>query len=126
VAAQCRMLGVSKSGYYAWRGRTPSMRNLEDAVLIEKIREIQSTSRQTYVYPRVHDEFGALGVRCGRRKVARLRRGGGLQDCARGRKRRTTRRDPQAAPALDLLRRVFVPAQPNKVWLGKSHTYLRE
>ena len=57
VATLCRMLGVSKSGYYAWRGRTPSMRNLEDAVLIEKIREIHGTSRQTYVYPRVHDEL---------------------------------------------------------------------
>jgi hypothetical protein len=43
VAALCRMLGVSKSSYYAWRGRTPSMRNLENAVLIAKIREIRST-----------------------------------------------------------------------------------
>jgi putative transposase len=80
------MLGVSKSGSYAWRGRTPSMRNLEDAVLTEKIREIHSTSRQTYVYPRVHDELGALA-------------------------------------ALDLLRRVFVPAQLNKVWL-EDITYI--
>jgi hypothetical protein len=47
MAALCRMLGESRSGYYAGRGRTPSMRNLEDVVLIEKIREIYSRSRQT-------------------------------------------------------------------------------
>lgn len=118
VAALCRMLGVSKSGYYAWRGRTPSKRNRENAVLIEKIREIHSRSRETYGYARVHAELRSLGVSCGRRRVARLMRGAGLQGCVRGRKRRTTRRDPRAAPAPDLLRRDFVAAQPNKVWLA--------
>ena len=44
----------------AWQ--TPSMRSLEDAILIEQIREIHSTSRQTYVCPRVHYELGALAA----------------------------------------------------------------
>jgi putative transposase len=118
VAALCRMLGVSKSGYYAWRSRPPSKRSREDAVLTEKIREIHSRSRETYGYPRVHAELRALGVLCGRRRVARLMRAVGLQGCVRGSKRRTTRHDPRAAPAPDLLGRDFVAARPNRVWLA--------
>jgi putative transposase len=118
VTMLCRMLGVSKSGYYAWRSRPPSNRSCEDAVLTEKIREIHGRSRDTYGYPRVHAELRSLGIVCGRRRVARLMRAAGLRGCMRGKKRRTTRRDPRAAPAPDLLRRDFVAGQPNKVWLA--------
>jgi putative transposase len=118
VAVLCRVLGVSKSGYYAWRGRPPSERRRQDALLTEKIREIHSRSRETYGYPRVHAELRSLGVRCGRRRVARLMRAAGLRGCVRGKKRRTTRRDPRAAPAPDLLCRDFVAARPNRVWLA--------
>ena len=80
IAVLCRMLGVSKSGYYAWRGRPPSERRWQDALLIEKIREIHSRSRETYGSPRVHAELRSLGVRrCGRRRVARLMRSAGLR-----------------------------------------------
>ncbi len=118
VAVLCRMLGVSKSGYYAWRSRPPSERRRQDALLIEKIREIHSRSRETYGYPRVHAELRSLGVRCGRRRVARLMRAARLRGCMRGKKRRATRRDPRATPAPDLLRRDFVAGQPNRVWLA--------
>jgi len=118
IAMLCRMLGVSKSGYYAWRSRPPSKRSREDATLTKKIREIYGRSRQTYGYPRVHAELRSLGVRCGRRRVARLMRAAGLRGCMRGKKRRTTRRDPWAAPAPDLLHRDFVADRPNRVWLA--------
>jgi putative transposase len=118
IAVLCRMLGVSKSSYYAWRSRPPSERRRQDALLTEKIREIHSRSRETYGYPRIHAELHSLGIGCGRRRVARLMRAAGLRGCVRGKKRRTTRRDPRAAPAQDLLRRDFVAAQPNKVWLA--------
>ena len=118
VAVLCRVLGVSKSGYYAWHARPPSERRPQDALLTEKIREIHSRSRETYGYPRVHAELRSLGVRCGRRRVARLMRAAGLRGCVRAKKRRTTRRDPRAAPAPDLLCRDFVAARPNKVWLA--------
>ena len=118
ITMLCRMLGVSKSGYYAWRSRPPSKRRGEDATLTEKIREIHTRSRQTYGYPRVHAELRSLGVRCGRRRVARLMRAAGLQGCMRGKKRRTTRRDPWAAPAPDLLGRDFVAGRPNRVWVA--------
>jgi putative transposase len=124
--ALCRMLGVSKSGYYAWRGRPPSKRTRQDALLIEKIREVHRRSRQTYGYPRVHAELRSLGVRCGSRRVARLMRAAGLRGCTRGKKCRTTRRDPQAAPAPDLLGRDFVAGRPNRIsgW-RTSPTYRR-
>src|ERR687890_1625722 len=118
VAVLCRVLGVSKSGYYAWRGRPPSQRRRQDALLTEKIREIHSRSRQTYGYPRVHAELRSLGVRCGRGRVARLMRAAGLRGCVRRKKRRTTRRDPRAAPTSDLLCREFVAGRPNRVWLA--------
>jgi putative transposase len=124
VATLCRMLGVSKSGYYAWRSRPPSNRSRQDAALTEKICEIHGRSRQTYGYPRVHAELRSLGVRCGRRRVARLMKVAGLRGCMRAKKRRTTRRDPLAAPAPDLLRGGFVAGGPNKVWLADiSPTY---
>ena len=118
VAVLCRMLGVSKSGYYAWRSRPPSKRSPEDAALTQKIREVHRRSRETYGSPRVHAELRALGVRCGRRRVSRLMRVAGLRGCMRGKKRRTTRRDPRAAPAPDLLGRDFVATQPNRIWLA--------
>jgi len=74
VAVLCRALGVSKSGYYAWRSRPHSGRRRQDAILTEKIREIHSRSRETYGYPRVHAELRSLGIVCGRRRVARLMR----------------------------------------------------
>ena len=114
----CRILGASKSGYYAWRGRPPSKRSRQDALLTEEIHEIHSRSRETYGYPRVHAELRSLGIGCGRRRVARLMKAAGIRGCMKGRERGITRRDPRAAPAPDLLRRDFVADQPNKVWLA--------
>jgi putative transposase len=118
VAVLCRMLGVSKSGYYAWRSRPPSERRRQDPLLTEKIREIHSRSRETYGYPRVHAELRSLGIGCGRRRVARLMKAAGLRGCMRGKRRTTTRRDPRAAPAPDLLGRDFVAGRPNRIWLA--------
>jgi transposase InsO family protein len=99
VSLLCRTVGVSKSGYYAWKGRPPSKRSREDAVLTGKIRGIHLRSRKAYGYPRVHGELRALGERCGRRRVARLMRRAGLRGCMRRRKRRTTRRDHRSVAA---------------------------
>jgi putative transposase len=111
VSLLCRVLKVSRSGYYEWRDRPPSKRATEDAQLTERIKEIHNRSRQTYGYPRVHAELRALGVRCSRKRVARLMRKAGLRGCMRGRKKRTTRRDPYATPAADLVKRNFAVQQ---------------
>ncbi len=124
VSLLCRMVGVSKSGYYAWRGRPPSKRRREDIALTERIAEVHRKSRETYGYPRVHAELRALGVRCGRRRVARLMRKAGLRGCVRGRKRRITRRDPRATPAPDLVKRNFCATAPDKLWTADI-TYVK-
>ena len=71
VSALCRVLRVSRSGYYEWKDRPPSNRDRENATLTERIREIHQLSRETYGYPRVHAELRALGVRCNRKSVWR-------------------------------------------------------
>lgn len=118
VQFMCRMLEVSRSGYYGWRDRPPSKRSRENAALTEKVREIHQRSRETYGSPRVHAELRALGTRCGRKRVARLMRKAGLRGCARGRGKRTTLRSGRAVPAKDLLRRSFVATQMDKVWVA--------
>jgi putative transposase len=109
---------VSRSGYYGWKDRSPSKRDRENAALTEKIREIHNRSRRIYGYPRVHAELRALGVRCSRKRVARLMRKAGLQGCIRGRRKRTTRRDERAAPAPDLVGRNLAASAPDKVWMA--------
>jgi putative transposase len=116
VAVLCKVLSVSRSGYYAWRDRPPSKRSQQDAALIAKIYEIHRRSRQTYGSPRIHAELRAVGVRCGRKRVARLMRKEGLRGCIRGRRKRTTRRDRCAVLPEDLVRRDFAAAGPDRLW----------
>jgi putative transposase len=118
VQFMCRMLGVSRSGYYDWRERPSSARNRADAALTERIREIYERSRHTHGSPRVHAELRALGTRCGRKRVERLMRKAGLQGCMRGRTRGTTRRSKSAAPAEDLVKRDFASTRADKVWVA--------
>ncbi len=123
VSLLCRVVKVSRSGYYAWLHRPPSRRSVEDVALTGKIRKIHEGSRRTYGYPRVHAELRALGVECGRRRVSRLMREDGLQGCMRGRRRSTTRRDQSVAAALDLVDRRFLASAPDRLWLADI-TYL--
>jgi putative transposase len=116
ISLLCQALGVSRSGYYDWKDRSPSKRDTENAALTEKIKEIHTRSRQIYGYPRVHAELRALGVRCSRKRVARLMRKAGLRGCLRGRKKRTTRRDKHAVPAPDLVKRNFRAIALDKLW----------
>ena len=99
VSRLCRVLGVSRAGYYAWQGRGPSARARQDAALTSKIQAIHERSRGTYGAPRVHAELRLdHGVRVARKRVARLMRTAGLAGCHRRRRRGLTRRDPLAAP----------------------------
>ncbi len=118
VQFMCRMLGVSRSGYYGWRDRSSSVRNRADAALTERIRKIHERSRHTYGSPRIHAELRALGTRCGRKRVERLMRKARLQGCMRGRRRGTTRRSKRAAAAEDLVKRDFAATRSDKVWVA--------
>ena len=115
VAVACRVLRVSTSGYYEWRGRAPSARALADAELSAQIVEIHAMSRGTYGAPRVHAELRlGRGVRCGRKRVARLMRKDSLCGLYR---RRGKRRRPLPPVHDDLVRRRFVADAPDRLWL---------
>lgn len=124
VSLMCRVLGVSRAGYYAWKNRGESRRQREDAALAEKIRAIHSGSRGTYGSPRVHAELRqGHGVRCSRKRVARLMREHDLVGVHRRRRRCLTKQDTQAAPAPDLLGRDFTAERPGEKLVGDI-TYL--
>lgn len=124
VPTLCRMLGVSRSGYYAWRSRPLSERARFDAVLLEKIETIHRNSRATYGVPRVHAELVAIGIRCGRKRVARLMRRAKLRGCLRGRRMRTTHRVALQQAAPDLVGRNFAAEEPDRLWVADI-TYVR-
>jgi len=127
VNVMCRVLKVSKSGFYGWRDRAPSARARADALLSEKIVRIHRDSRQTYGAPRIHFELRTLGVRCARKRVARLMREAGLFGCGgRRRKVRTTLRSQteRIPPAPDFVKRNFTPEAPNRLWVADI-TYVR-
>jgi len=121
VSAMCRTLKVSKSGFYGWRDRRPSARDQVDAVLSEKVVRIHADSRETYGAPRVHFELRTLGVRCARKRVARLMRETGIFGCGgRRRKSRTTLRSQteRTPPAPDLVKRSFTPEASDRLWVA--------
>jgi len=127
VSVMCRTLKVSKSGFYGWRDRPPSARAKADALLSEKIARIHGDSRETYGAPRIHFELRMLGLRCARKRVARLMREAGLFGCGgRRRKLRTTLRSQaeRTPPAPDLVRRDFTPEAPERLWVADI-TYVR-
>jgi len=118
IATLCRVLGVSSSGYYAWCDRPLSMRARTDQALLDQIQAIHERSRGTYGAPRIHAELRAQGVRCGRKRVARLMREANLIGAQRRRYRGTTRQDRQAVPAPDLVQRDFTASAPDRLWVA--------
>jgi len=118
VATMCRVLGVSRSGYYAARARPPSARAREDAALTERIRDIHARSRETYGSPRIHAELRYEGVRIGRKRIERLMRAAGIQGVSRRRKTKTTKRSDRERPAADLVDRDFTADAPDQLWVA--------
>ena len=118
VATMCRVLGVSPSGYYAWRKRPLSARARADIELTAEIQAIHKASRGTYGAPRVHAELVATGHHVGRKRVARLMHRTGIAGISRRRQFTTTVRDPDARPAPDLVDRNFAVDAPNCLWVA--------
>ena len=119
VETSCRALGVSVSGFYAWRNRPPSRRSIDDAVMSERIRVIHERSKESYGMPRVRAELNDQGVAISRKRVARLMRKASIQGISRRRGFTvTTRRNPRQAPALDLVNRRFRADAPNQLWVA--------
>jgi putative transposase len=118
VKTMCRLLGISRSGYYAWRSRPPSARQIADAELTRATVRIHEASRGTYGRPRVHAELRYEGTRCSGKRVARLMRAAGLHGIPSRRRRGLTRRRPGVAPHPDLVQRDFVAKALDRLWVA--------
>ena len=118
IQVMCEVLGVSRSGYYAWASRPESARAVEDRAVAAEIRAAHEGSRGRYGSPRVHAALRAHGRRVGRKRVARLMRGMGLSARRKRRFRRTTDSAHAFPVAPNLLGRDFTAAAPNRVWLA--------
>ena len=115
----CKVLGVSRSGYYAWRGRYRSARARRDDELLLVIREIHEESRGTYGAPRIHAELVlGRGTHCSRKRVARLMRLAGLKGVHRRRSRRRAKPDESRQRQPDLVQRDFTASGPNQLWVA--------
>ena len=117
VAALCRLLVVSQSGYYASQGRPASPRARRDAALVERIRAVHLTSNRRYGSPRVHADLKATGQRVGCKRVARLMRENHLVARARRRFRTTTDSKHNFPIAPNVLERDFTAHGPDRAWV---------
>jgi putative transposase len=124
VKLMCKELKVSKSGYYAWRGRPPSKREMANRELRGKIQAVFSASNETYGSPRVYRALKAQGVTCSVNRVAHLMQADGLQARQVRHFRSTTRRNRKDPVAANVLKRDFHAERPNQKWLADI-TYIR-
>jgi putative transposase len=122
VLTLCLMLGVSRSGFYAWLKRPKSKRDLESAALIVQMRKIHDESRGTYGAPRIAEALKAEGKPCSRKRAARLMKVAGLFGCAKRQWRPITTNSNHDLPIAPRVFKVEAPSsqptKPNEVWVG--------
>lgn len=118
VRRMCRILGVSRSGYYWYLRRGLSQRNQENKRFVTKIKEIWKWSRGTYGSPRITAELQDQGFGCGENRIARLMRENGIKARTRKRFKITTKSNHNLPIAEDLVRRDFSASGINEFWLS--------
>jgi putative transposase len=124
VKRMCKVLGVQRSGYYAWRHRTPSTREQANQALLALIEAEHQTSRRTYGSPRIYAALHRKGVVCGQNRVARLMHVHGIAPHPRRRYHPvTTQRQPGVIPAPNRLNQDFSATAPNQKWVS-DFTYV--
>lgn len=124
VQRMCQLLGVTRSGYYAWQPEKEGPRALENQVLVEQIRVEYKISRQTYGSPRIWARLQDQGMSCGRHRVARLMRREGIRPPKRHRRYPvTTQRQPGVIPAPNRLNQDFSATMANSKWVS-DFTYI--
>lgn len=117
ILVMCNVLGISESGFYAWRKRATCLREREDAHLTQKIQQVFKIHQGRYGSPRILRELRDEGITCSRKRIARLMQ---QEDLSARRKRRrgvTTTRDMTHPVAPNLLNREFHAEAPNKKWV---------
>jgi len=121
----CRALEVNRTSFHDWERRPPSDRSLQDAWLLEQIKQIHESNRRVYGAPRIHAELRlGRGIRVGRKRVERLMKSAQISGLVPKKYGRTTIRVPGVRVADDLVERQFRPSTPNVLWLADI-TYLR-
>jgi putative transposase len=118
ISMLCKTLGVSGGGYYTWRQRPPSHHQREDASLTEQIQAAYHANRRVYGSPRVQAELQAQGVRCSRKRIARLMRESNLAGSRPIHHTVTTRSEVGARVAPKRLNQDFRATHPNEKWVG--------
>lgn len=118
MAVLCRVLGVSRSGFYAWRSREPSAAAVRREELTEEVKEIHAEVKGRYGSPRVHAELVARGTPCCVNMVARVMREAGIAAKTKRKFRQTTDSNHARPVAENLLDREFDPDEPNASWVA--------
>jgi transposase InsO family protein len=124
IASMCRVLKVSRSGYYEWRSRAPSAHALADQALLPKIRHLHVASKEAYGAVKTWKVLNQQGVSCGKHRVARLRRDAGIEALRKRRFRITVEHRKMSAVAPDRVQRHFHADEPNRIWVGDV-TFIR-
>ena len=117
VRLMCRLLEVSRSGFYAWLKRRDSL-ELNDRRLLQLIREIFAQSRETYGSPRIYRELRTRGVRCDKARVERLMRENEITPPRKKKYRVTTDSNHKNPVAPNVLQRDFTSPAPNRRWVS--------
>ena len=127
VQRLCKVLGVSESGYFAWKGRPACRRQREDMVLLAHVRSAFALSNGTYGSPRMTHELRDQGLQIGRRRTARLMRDNGLKARQKRRFKRTTDSEHAWPIAPNLIDQDFAATAPNQKWGADiSYVWTRE
>ena len=116
IAPMCRLLGVTRQGYYAYASRPAPEKRASELTLRAQVTRIHRESG-TYGSPRTLRELRASGFQASKRRVERAMRALGLQGCQRGRFRTTTKANPAHPVAPNLLNRQFTASRPNQRWV---------
>jgi transposase InsO family protein len=118
VTLMCKVLDVSPSGYYAWRQRPPSAREMANRELYRKIKFVYYENREVYGSPRIYRELKDQGVACSENRIARLMRLRGLQAKQTKRFKTTTKRNTADPVAPNLVKQNFTADRPDQIWLA--------
>lgn len=124
LVRMAHVLGVSRSGYYAWRTREQSKRSLSNTFLLDEIKRVFKESQDTYGSPRITADLQDRGISCSENRVARLMNVNGIQAKHQRRFKGTTDSRHHFPVAANLLQRDFTVDRPNRVWVSDI-TYLR-